>query len=201
MVLILTLIISFATAFACEFNLPHSFIVFNDNGVDQNIMNSKDCGEDAKSELTKLISSFDGRVASFQIQEMMSSKGHRVSINPQSLQVQQFKTILREQLILPQGIHLKNAQLQNLKNSLVLNPGDQIEVSCTSCLYGNRQPLNLTIKGFDGFNLFHRRFYWIATWTWTHKCHTTTTTWHQAWHIDVQSIVHFISSIFIVPCV
>ena len=152
MVLILTLIFSLATVFACEFNLPHSLIVFNDNGLDQSIINSKDCGEDAKIELTKLISSFDGRVASFQIQEMMSSKGHRVSITPQSLQVQQFKTILREQLILPQGIHLKNAQLQNLKNSLVLNPGDQIEVSCTSCLYGNRQPLNLTIKGFDGLN-------------------------------------------------
>ena len=155
MALVLFFILSFSSIFACEIQLPHQLLVFNDGPMNHSLFDSKNCEDNAKNELAKLINGFEGRVASFQIQEMMSSKGHQVLISPQSIQVQQVSSIIREQLILPQGIQIKSAHLENLKNYLTLNPGDQVEVSCHSCLFGARQPLNLVIKGFDGVNHSH----------------------------------------------
>jgi flagella basal body P-ring formation protein FlgA len=156
MTALILFILTFSTVFACEFELPSNLVIFNNGFIDQEIIKSKNCSNQSQTDMANFIKGFDGRVAAFQIQELMATKGHhQISVNPQSIFVQQFKTLVREQINLPQGIQIKEAQLQNQKNFLILNPGDQLEISCNSCLYGSRQPLNLNIKGFDGINTSH----------------------------------------------
>jgi hypothetical protein len=146
MTALILFILTFSTVFACEFELPSNLVIFNNGFIDQEIIKSKNCSNQSQTDMANFIKGFDGRVAAFQIQELMATKGHhQISVNPQSIFVQQFKTLVREQINLPQGIQIKEAQLQNQKNFLILNPGDQLEISCNSCLYGSRQPLNHSI--------------------------------------------------------
>src|SRR5690606_39052603 len=62
----------------------------------------------------------------------------------------QIRTLLREHLALPTGIQIKKTRSINMPGILALPAGDQIELSCPSCLYGQQQAINVNILGFDG---------------------------------------------------
>jgi flagella basal body P-ring formation protein FlgA len=137
-------------ALACEVQLPHQLIIFNEDNSGQSAYLSKNCATEITNDLHHIVSKLEGRVASYQLKEMMSARGHAVEISPPSINIHQFKTMVRNQLPLPTGIQVKSTQSVNMSGSLALAAGDKVEISCSSCLYGSQQMLNVAIIGFDG---------------------------------------------------
>ena len=148
----LFLIFSIHTAVACDVTLPHQMIVLGDDLEGKKNYQAQNCTEKVLDELHQLIIGLEGRVASFQLIELMSAKGHEVQIFPQSVLIQQFSTLIRDQLMLPPGVQVKKTYSVNMTGILALPAGDKVQVSCSSCLFGALQPLNVTILGFDGTN-------------------------------------------------
>lgn len=145
-----TFFVFFGIAYGCEVHLPHQFIIFG-NFPDQNSnIQSAGCNENVVNDLRSVIQNLDGRVASFQLKEMMSLKGHELEISPQSILIHQLHTLIREQLHLPSGVQVRATRSLNGASLLALPAGDKVEISCNNCLYGTQQPLNITIIGFDG---------------------------------------------------
>jgi flagella basal body P-ring formation protein FlgA len=138
------------TALACEVYLPYQMIVFNDDKSGKNVYQPKNCESAVIDDLHQIVTGLEGRVASFQLKEMMSARGHEIEIGPQSILIQQFRTMIREQLPLPAGVQVKATRSINMPGILALPAGDKIEINCSACLYGTQQPLNVTIQGFDG---------------------------------------------------
>lgn len=135
---------------ACEVILPHQIVVFSDDKTGMNIYQIKNCTNAVTDDLHQLVTSLEGRIASFQLKEMMSARGHNLEINPQAVVIQQFRTMIREQLLLPTGVMVKSVSTINMPGLMALPSGDRLEISCTACLYGMQQPLNIMIHGFDG---------------------------------------------------
>ena len=138
------------TALACEVYLPYQLIVFSDDKSGKNVYQPKNCEAAVIDDLHQIVTSLEGRVASFQLKEMMSTRGHDIEVGPQSILIQQFRTMIREQLPLPAGVQVKATRSINMPGILALPAGDKIEINCSACLYGTQQPLNVTIMGFDG---------------------------------------------------
>lgn len=130
--------------------MPHQMIIFGEEPGGRSVFQSKDCNTVALNDLHQIILATEGRIAAYQIQEMMAAKSHPVTITPQSVVVQNLRSLIREQLLLPQGVHVKSTRAQSTPGILGLPAGDRVEVSCTSCLFGTQQPINVTIHGFDG---------------------------------------------------
>lgn len=139
-----------SSSFACEVNLPHQLVVINYEPSGKKAFRFKECDDKAMSDLHHFITNLEGRVASYQIKELMSSKGHEISIQPHSIKVQQMRSLIREQLPLPAGIQVKSSQSLNMPGAFALPAGDKLEINCSSCLFGSQQPINVTIHGFDG---------------------------------------------------
>lgn len=138
------------SAMACEVFLPYQLVVFNDDKSGIGVYQAKNCASNVTDELHQIITGLEGRIASFQLKEMMTARGHNVEITPQSIVVQQFRNMIREQLLLPTGVMVKSVGTINMPGILALPAGDKLEISCSACLYGMQQPLNITILGFDG---------------------------------------------------
>jgi hypothetical protein len=147
------------SVWGCEVTVPSQLLVFSHDVVGKKIYQSRECENEMIDDLHLIISNLEGRVAAFQLKEIMSAKGHDLQIFPQSIVVQQFKTIIREQLPLPAGVQVKDSRLVNMSGVLALNSGDSVEVNCHSCLYGMQQPLTIQIKEFDGT---HKSFFATA---------------------------------------
>lgn len=137
-------------AFACEVLLPYQMLVFSSEPSGKNVYQVKNCDAKVSDDLHQIVSGLEGRVASFQLKEMMNSRGHQIEIAPQSVMIQQFRTVIRDQLLLPPGVQVKETRSINSPGILALPAGDKVEVSCIGCLYGTQQSLNVTILGFDG---------------------------------------------------
>lgn len=137
-------------AFACEVLLPYQMLVFSSEQSGKNVYQIKNCDSKASDDLHQIITGLEGRVASFQLKEMMNSRGHQIEIGPQSVMIQQFRTIIREQLLLPPGVQVRETRSINSPGIFALPAGDKVEVSCIGCLYGTQQSLNITVVGFDG---------------------------------------------------
>lgn len=148
--LVLFLILATQSALACEVFLPYQMIVFNEEASGKNIYQIKDCNAKVADDLHQIVTGLEGRVASYQFKEMLTSRGHNVDVNPPSVLIQQFRTLVREQLLLPPGVQVKSTRAVNLPGALALPAGDKMEISCSSCLFGSQQPLNVSIVGFDG---------------------------------------------------
>ncbi len=138
------------SAFACEVFLPHQMIVFNEEPAGKSIYQTKNCDSKITDDLHQIVTGLEGRVASYQLKEMLTAKGHNVQVEPQSILIQQFKTMVRDQLILPPGVQVKAARAHNSPGAIALPAGDRMEISCQGCLFGSQQSLNVTISGFDG---------------------------------------------------
>ena len=146
------LLLAFITqwASACEVHLPYQLLVFNDDKSGKEIYQAKNCDVSALDTLHQIVTGLEGRVASFQLKEMMNARGHDVEVQPQSIFIQQFRSLIREQLTLPTGVQVKATSPINMPGILALPAGDKIEISCSTCLYGTQQPLSVSILGFDG---------------------------------------------------
>ena len=138
------------SVWACEVYLPYQMIIFSDDKSGINAYQPKNCDSSVTDDLHQIVTGLEGRIASFQLKEMMSTRGHKIEIAPASILIQQFRTMIREQLLLPAGVHVKATRSINMPGILALPAGDKIEISCSACLYGIQQPLNVSIIGFDG---------------------------------------------------
>jgi flagella basal body P-ring formation protein FlgA len=146
------LLLAFITqwASACEVHLPYQLLVFNDDKSGKEIYQAKNCDVSALDTLHQIVTGLEGRVASFQLKEMMNARGHELEVQPQSIFIQQFRSLIRDQLTLPSGVQVKATNPINMPGILALPAGDKIEISCSTCLYGTQQPLSVSIMGFDG---------------------------------------------------
>ena len=139
-------------AFACEMTLPYHVIFLGEQNPQQSYIQSN-CSPESTQEIHQTVMGMDGNVGAFQLNEMMTQKGFPgISFSPQMIKIQHLKNLIREQLLLPSGVHVKATRSVNTNNILALAAGDRLEIGCTSCLYGSYQPINLTVKGFDGNN-------------------------------------------------
>lgn len=137
-------------ALACEVNLPHHVIFLGEQNPQQTYIQSN-CSPESTSEIHEAMMGMDGSVGSYQLNEIMTQKGFPgITFTPQLVKIQHLKNIIREQLLLPAGVHVKSTRSVNTNNVLALAAGDQLEINCNTCLYGTYQPINLTVKGFDG---------------------------------------------------
>jgi flagella basal body P-ring formation protein FlgA len=146
------LLLAFITqwASACEVHFPYQLLVFNDDKSGKEIYQAKNCDVSALDTLHQIVTGLEGRVASFQLKEMMNARGHELEVQPQSIFIQQFRSLIRDQLTLPSGVQVKATNPINMPGILALPAGDKIEISCSTCLYGTQQPLSVSIMGFDG---------------------------------------------------
>lgn len=147
--LMLTLLFA-QSAFACEVLLPYQMVIFSNDLSGKNTYQIKNCESKVTDDLHEIVTGLEGRVASYQLKEMMTARGHELEIGPGSVLIQQFSTLIREQLMLPTGVQVKETRSVNMPGILSVPAGDRIEISCTGCLYGIQQPINVTILGFDG---------------------------------------------------
>ena len=137
---------------ACEMTLPDHVIFLGEQNPQQSYIKSN-CSVESAQEVHQTVMTMDGSVGAYQLNEIMTQKGFPgISFAPQIIKIQHLKNLLREQLLLPSGVHVKATRSVNTNNILALAAGDRLEISCNTCLYGSFQPINLTVKGFDGTN-------------------------------------------------
>lgn len=148
---LITLLFSF-TAYCCEVQLPHHLLIIGDQPNLATTFAHTDCSNEVVQEIGLTIKSLDGKVASYQLQEILKSKNLEVNVTPNMFQVQHIRNLVREQLMLPSGVQLKSSTAINAQDFVVLSPGDKVEIQCVACLFGSQQPINIQIKGFDGTN-------------------------------------------------
>ncbi len=148
--LVLIFSILFQACFACEISLPAQIIVFNNQSSGSDIYQSTNCETKIINELHQLITGLEGRIANYQIKEMMGSKGYQVEITSSSSVIHQFSNIIKDQILLPSGVGPKLTTPMNLNGAISLFAGDNLSVSCGTCLFGAQQPLNVVINGTDG---------------------------------------------------
>lgn len=150
MKLLLAFLFLVPAAFACDISMPYRLVVMSEDYSGQSPVNTSNCSEETVREFHKTLADLEGRIPSQQLTDMMASKNHVVRIDQHMVQVQNLKTFMRDQLMIPAGVHVKNTSVSNTSNFLALAPGDQLQVSCTACLWGTRQPINVSVAGFDG---------------------------------------------------
>ncbi|MES2528269.1 MAG: flagellar basal body P-ring formation chaperone FlgA [Bdellovibrionota bacterium] len=137
-------------AFACEISMPHRLVILSEDMSGQSPIVTANCSEETTREFHKTLTSLEGRISSSQLTEIMAAKNHSIKIDQHMVQIQNLKSFIREQLNVPGGVHVKNTYAINSSNFLALAPGDQLQLYCSGCMWGNRQTINLTVAGFDG---------------------------------------------------
>lgn len=139
------------SAWGCDLKLPKHLVILGD---DQNIQHSfaaQGCSEAILNDLSQFLSQADGRLSPGQLLDVLETKGHLgVKLAPYPIKVEQFKNILKEQLSLPEGVHVKSSRSVNSSPFLALAPGDKVSVECPQCLFGSQQSVNVHVSGFDG---------------------------------------------------
>lgn len=137
---------------ACEVHLPQNLVILGSSSDFAQVIQHTSCSDDAIRNVNETLGEVEGKITSFQFAEILKSKNHDVAIQPNMIQVQHLKHLVREQLMVPPGIQLRSSEAINSPNYMAVAPGDRIEIQCTGCLYGSQQPLNVNVIGFDGSN-------------------------------------------------
>ncbi len=150
MKLFLALLFFIPAAFACEISMPHRLVILSEDMSGQSPVVTANCSEETVREFHKTLTSLEGRISSSQLTEIMAAKNHVIKIDQHMVQIQNLKSFIREQLAVPAGVHVKNTYSINSSNFLALAPGDQLQLYCSGCMWGNRQTINLSVAGFDG---------------------------------------------------
>lgn len=147
---LLLFVLLVSSAFACDISMPHRLIVLSDDSSGQSPVNASNCTAETVREFHKTLTQIEGRISADQLTEMLTQKGHAIRLDQHMIQIQNMKTLMREQLMIPPGVHVKATHSMNSSNFMALAPGDQLQISCSACLWGTRQPVNVTVNGFDG---------------------------------------------------
>lgn len=150
LVLLLASLFFSGIALCCEMALPHHLVIISETADLRSAIHHQNCPEETVTEITQILSSVEGKITAPQLVTMFRIKNQDVKIEPSVVQIQQFKQIVRDQLILPPGVQMKSSEAINAQNFIALAPGDRLEVQCVGCLYGTGQPLNVNLMGFDG---------------------------------------------------
>ncbi|WP_408098233.1 flagella basal body P-ring formation protein FlgA [Peredibacter sp. HCB2-198] len=150
LVLILASLLFSGIALCCEMALPHHLMIISQNADLSSAIHHQNCSDSIVNEMTQILGSVEGKITAPQLVTMFRIKNQDVRIEPSMIQIQQFKQIVRDQLILPPGVQMKSSEAINAQNFISLAPGDRVEVQCIGCLYGTGQPLNVNVMGFDG---------------------------------------------------
>jgi flagella basal body P-ring formation protein FlgA len=150
MKLIVFFFLMIPAVFACEISMPYRLVVMGEDPAGQSPVNASNCNEEALKTFHQLLTGLEGRISSSQLTEMMANKGHTIRIDQHMVQIQNLKSFIRDQLSIPGGVHVKATYPVNNSNFLALAPGDQLQISCSACLWGTKQPLNISVAGFDG---------------------------------------------------
>lgn len=137
-------------SWACEIHLPEHILILGEKADLSKLIASTECATNIISELNETLNNVDGKVSHFQLSEMLKSKNLMAKIQPNLIQIQHFKNIVRDQISMPIGIQMKSSEAVNANNFLALNFGDRIEVNCVGCLFGSQQPINLNVLGLNG---------------------------------------------------
>jgi hypothetical protein len=137
-------------ALACEVHLPHHLLILDESADVTQSFAHTGCSSDTVSEISSTLTSMEGKITSFQLSEMLTARGIEANIQPQRIEVNQVKNLLREQLLLPSGVQLKSSKVINGPSFVALSPGDRIEVTCSGCMFSSQQPININVNGFDG---------------------------------------------------
>lgn len=144
------LILFFAClSFACEVKLPDQILLFEKKFNNFKFEHSN-CSFEAQTDLNSIINDLEGRVASFQLQEIMQTKGHAVRISNPTTKIHHLSNLVKDQLHLPDGVVIKNAKTFSGESFLALQNGDEINLECSSCLIGSQQNIKLSILTFTG---------------------------------------------------
>jgi hypothetical protein len=139
-------------ALACEVHLPDHLVILGNSSHFTQSLKHNDCSDLTLEEINQTLQAVEGKITSFQFEEILKSKDHTVLIHPKLIQVQHLKHLVRDQLMLPTGIQLRSSEAVNSANYLAIAPGDKVQVECLGCLFGSQQPLNVKVLGFDGSN-------------------------------------------------
>lgn len=137
---------------ACEVHLPQNLVILGSSSDFAQVIQHTNCSDVAIRNVNETLGEVEGKITSFQFAEILKSKNHDVTIQPNMIQVQHLKHLVREQLMVPPGIQLRSSEAINSPNYMAVAPGDRIEIQCTGCLYGTQQPINVNVIGFDGSN-------------------------------------------------
>lgn len=137
---------------ACEIELPHHILILGEGADFSQSESVTGCTQANFDAVNSTLRELDGKVAAYQLEELLSAKNSQVKIKPTMVQIQHLKNLVRDQLMIPSGVHLKSSRTHDRFDFVTLSPGDRVEVQCLNCLYGAQQPLNLIIRGFDGTN-------------------------------------------------
>lgn len=150
--IIFVFIIFSAFADACEVYLPSHLMILGQTLSFEPSIKHSDCSQKALQDIDLTLNSVEGKITSFQFSEILKTKNHEVTVSPSLIQVQHLNHLVREQIIMPVGVHLRSSEAVNSPNYLLLAPGDRVEIKCTECLFSQQQSMNVNIIGFDGSN-------------------------------------------------
>jgi hypothetical protein len=137
---------------ACEVHLPQNLVILGESADFSQVIQHTGCSDENIRSVNETLGSVEGKITSFQFVEILKSKNHDVVIQPNMIQVQHLKHLVREQLLIPPGVQLRSSEAVNSPNYLAVAPGDRIDIQCIGCLFGSQQPLNVNVIGFDGSN-------------------------------------------------
>lgn len=149
-ILFLILTLLSAQAMSCEIHLPEHIVILGDHADLTASATHTACTEEVLKELNETLKSVDGKISHLQLSGFLKIKNHHVQIQPNLINVQHLKSLIREQMMLPGGVHLNSSEAVNSPDFIALNYGERVEVTCPNCLFGSQQPLNVTVQGIDG---------------------------------------------------
>lgn len=146
----LLLFIFSSFALACEIHLPSHLVVLSDHAQFGKSIHHSGCSSETIKEFTEILGSMEGKINSEQLKRMLKVNNEAINIQPNQVQIQHLSHLIREQMPLPSGVHLKSISPINTAEVLTLNEGDKVQVECTECLYSVSQAINVNVVGFDG---------------------------------------------------
>ena len=150
LILSLFLLVFSSFTLACEIHLPAHLVVLSDRAQFAKVIHHSECSAETITEFAEVLSSLEGKIPSYQLKRMLKINNEDINIQPGQIQIQHLGHLIREQMPLPSGIHLKSVSAVNTSDILTLEAGDKIQVECTNCLYGVNQPVNVNVIAFDG---------------------------------------------------
>jgi flagella basal body P-ring formation protein FlgA len=144
------LLILSSVVLACEITLPHRIVIVGQSGNCGGSVRFSECTEEVERIFNEVLTSLEGKVSSKSLVSMMANRGHEISLTPASLQIQQLRSLIREELPLPQGVHVKRAAVIDGPDILALDANDKVDIQCSQCLYGSQQVININLEDFNG---------------------------------------------------